>query len=290
MALNIGARSPGLSRLILRACRPASIPCMQTKRAESEARANVTCVVVGRQQQVNCGRSPSSSCLPACSQYAKTCVKLPGGMSGAHFSAYAKTAVAAVEREEEDTDFVGDGSRKLRTATWESVGAKEKLVSRPSTWPEERMLRGELLRSLREWPPDADLNEKLPNGSIGGKRIGVVALQDVLNMLTRISLVDPRQEESATVSGRAQREAFQLSKGTKYWCSTKDALRALNALKWWLSRNPEDPRQTDKLFNPVLQALSQARLTDAISRLLVRYGGPRQFLTHVQNSEYCNSH
>lgn len=169
MALNVGARSPGLSRFVLRACRPASVSYLETQRAESEARANVTaggCVMVGRQQQVDHGVGPSSLFLPACRQSANTDVNFPGGMSGTHFRTFRESA-AAEERREEDRGIEEQRAAGLEKAKGQKGGGERKPLWRPSEWREEKALRGELLHSLREWPPDADLDEKLPNGTIG---------------------------------------------------------------------------------------------------------------------------
>lgn len=276
MALNVGARSIGLSRFLLQSCRPAAIASLGTTRADSENGTVQTASGLGGSAVANCQQlrlghdvTSSSSCssLPACRLPASNSVKLPGGICGAHFRTFGESAAAA-KRQEEAGDLEEEQAGSSNRALGKKDGLSRKPLWRPSVWREEKVLRGELLRSLREWPPDADLNEKLPDGTFGGKPIGVQTLRAVLFRLAIYSLANSGRDKSTAVLEEAKQEASRAPWESTYWCSLEDALQALNAFEWWQSRTREDPSNSlDMFFHPVLLALSGARLKDAISRL-----------------------
>ncbi|GAQ88841.1 hypothetical protein KFL_004630080 [Klebsormidium nitens] len=198
--------------------------------------------------------------LPACAKSAIRFVRSPGDISGGHSRTFGASAIAAAEKEDAE-DLKEQGAEKLRRASGQNN--EDNSLWRPSEWREEKVLRGELLRSLREWPPDADLDERLPNGTIGGRPFGVRSLASALYQLSD-PLENSRRDKSA-------KQRVNLGE-TTYRCSTEDAQRALNVLDWWLSKQPQDSSNSvDMLFSPVLQALRAARYTDAISRLWDRY-------------------
>lgn len=263
MALHLGSRSVQLSRLVLQACRPAGIACLDIRRVLFAARASATvqtdgdCAVVERQQPANPKVGSCFGFLPARRLPASSFGNLPGGISAAHFCTFGESA-AALEKGREDRDNKEQGAG--RAVEQKDRGLRKPL--RPCEWREEMILRGELLQCLREWSPDADLNQKLPSGTISGKPIDVTSLRAVLFSLAKA----PKRDKGVDTPGEANEEAGRAPGESKYQYSEKGALQALNALEWWLSRNREDPcRSVDLLFHPVLEALSGARLTDAIA-------------------------